>query len=113
MEAAKPTRFLRLPEVSHRTGVSEPRIYSLMADGAFPRPVTLGANSRAWIELEVDAWIEERIKARDERTDAEWRLVHTGIGRGRPKKHRSAVQVAADGRTTAEAEHTFGGRSAA
>jgi prophage regulatory protein len=86
MEPAKPNRLLRLPEVSHRTGVSEPRIYSLMKDDAFPRPVALGVNSRAWIEAEVDTWIDERIKARNERTDGDWRVLHPGIGKGRRKR---------------------------
>jgi hypothetical protein len=33
------------------------RIYELMGDGTFPKPVRLGERAVAWLESEVDAWI--------------------------------------------------------
>ena len=56
-----PTRFLRLPEVQERTGLSRSTIYVRLAEGRFPRPVSLGARAVGWVEAEVDGWIRERI----------------------------------------------------
>ena len=56
-----PTRFLRLPEVMERTGLSRSTIYVRLAEGRFPRPVALGARAVGWIEAEVDEWVRERI----------------------------------------------------
>ena len=56
-----PTRFLRLPEVLERTGLSRSTIYVRLAAGCFPRPVALGGRAVGWIEAEVDEWIRERI----------------------------------------------------
>jgi prophage regulatory protein len=33
--------------------------------GEFPKRVRLGAARHGWIESEIDAWIEERARARD------------------------------------------------
>ena len=62
-------RFLRLPEVLARTGLSRSTVYVRLDQGSFPRPVSLGARAVGWIESEVDEWIRERIAA--SRSDAE------------------------------------------
>jgi len=54
-------RFLRLPEVLARTGLSRSTIYVRLEQGRFPRPVSLGGRAVGWIEAEVDDWIRERI----------------------------------------------------
>ena len=56
-----PTRFLRLPEVMERTGLSRSTIYVRLAEGCFPRLVALGGRAVGWIEAEVDEWVRERI----------------------------------------------------
>ena len=56
-----PTRFLRLPEVQARTGLSRSTIYVRLDQGRFPRPVSLGSRAVGRIEAEVDEWIRERI----------------------------------------------------
>ena len=68
-------RLIRLPEVLSRTGYGRATIYRKMEDGSFPRSVKLGGpledpnafDSRAiaWIEDEVEQWIESRIDERD------------------------------------------------
>ena len=58
-----PVRFLRLPEVLARTGLSRSTIYVRLDQGRFPRPVSLGGRAVGWIESEVDEWIRERIDA--------------------------------------------------
>lgn len=56
-------RFLRLAEVRNRVGYGRATIYRLMAAGQFPRSYSLGARAVAWLESEIDAWIEARVKA--------------------------------------------------
>ncbi|MXX71556.1 MAG: AlpA family transcriptional regulator [Gemmatimonadetes bacterium] len=56
-----PTRFLRLPEVMKRTGLSRSTIYVRLAAGRFPRPVALGMRAVGWIEAEIEEWVAERI----------------------------------------------------
>ena len=69
-------RFIRLPEVLSRTGYGRTTIYRKMEDGSFPSSVKLDGrppknpeafDSRAiaWIEDEVEQWIESRIEERD------------------------------------------------
>ena len=68
-------RFIRLPEVLSRTGYGRTSIYRKMEDGSFPKSVKLGGppkdpsifDSRAvaWIEDEVEQWIESRIVERN------------------------------------------------
>ena len=67
-------RFIRLPAVMSRTGYGRTSIYRKMEDGSFPKSLKLGGppkdpnefDSRAiaWIEEEVDQWIESRIQDR-------------------------------------------------
>ena len=69
------SRLIRLPEVLSRTGYGRTSIYRKMEDGSFPKSVKLGGppldssvfDSRAiaWIEDEVDQWIQSRIEERD------------------------------------------------
>ena len=68
-------RFIRLPEVLSRTGYGRTSIYRKIEDGSFPRSVKLGGpledsntfdcRAVAWIEDEVEQWIESRIDERD------------------------------------------------
>jgi prophage regulatory protein len=55
--------LLRRPDVERRTGLSRSTIYARMAAGKFPQAVSLG-RAVAWVEAEIDAWIEERIQTR-------------------------------------------------
>ena len=59
--ADPPIRFLRLPEVQQRTGLSRSTIYVRMDQGRFPQPVSLGARAVGWIESEIEEWMRERI----------------------------------------------------
>ena len=67
-------RFIRLPEVMSRTGYGRASIYRKMEDGSFPKSLKLGGppkdpnefDSRAvaWVEDEINHWIEDRIDER-------------------------------------------------
>ncbi len=58
-------RFIKIHEVLARTGLSRSHLYALAQRGEFPKPVKLTERSSAWVELEVQEWIEARIAARD------------------------------------------------
>ena len=68
-------RLIRLPEVLSRTGYGRTSIYRKMEEGTFPKCLKLGGpikdstkfDSRAiaWIEDEVDQWVESIIEERD------------------------------------------------
>ena len=76
-----PIRFLRLPEVEARTGLSRATIYVRMAAGTFPQPVSLGRRAVGWIESEVEEWMRERI--------ANTRGVARGGARPNPNRERT------------------------
>jgi prophage regulatory protein len=58
-------KLLKIPEVRAKTGLSRSHLYALAQNGEFPKPVKLSERSSAWVESEVDSWIEERIAQRD------------------------------------------------
>ncbi|HAU4893603.1 TPA: AlpA family transcriptional regulator [Aeromonas hydrophila] len=58
-------RFIRIREAIKKTGMSKSSIYDLMAQGLFPKTVSLGGRSVAFVEAEIDAWMAARIAARD------------------------------------------------
>jgi len=37
-------------------------LYSKVAEGTFPRPISLGARAVGWVDTEVDAWVSGRIE---------------------------------------------------
>jgi prophage regulatory protein len=57
-------KLLNLPTVLARVPVSRARVYQLIAAGEFPRQVKVGARS-AWIESEVDQWVDRLAARRD------------------------------------------------
>lgn len=57
-------RLLRLPDVINKTGFKKSWIYQLISEGKFPKQIKLGDRSVAWLESEVDEWIDERLVQR-------------------------------------------------
>ena len=57
----KHPKFLRLTEVRSRVPYSRSTIYQLIAEGKFPKPISLGARAVAWLESDIDEWIAQRI----------------------------------------------------
>jgi len=37
-------------------------LYAKVAEGTFPRPISLGARAVGWVDTEVDAWVSGRIE---------------------------------------------------
>lgn len=56
------TALLRLPQVEQRTGYQRSTIYRLMAEGKFPKQVSLGTRAVGWPDDEISQWIAERIR---------------------------------------------------
>ena len=67
-------RLIRLPEVLSRTGYGRTSIYRKMEEGTFPKCLKLDGppseskifdcRAIAWIEEEIDQWVEARIRER-------------------------------------------------
>ena len=55
--------ILRLPAVKARTGLSRSTIYLRVAEGCFPKPVSLGGRAVGWIETEVNDWLTQQVDA--------------------------------------------------
>lgn len=55
--------LIRLPEVLKRTGFGKAWIYRLISEGRFPAPVKIGVRAVAFVESEIDAWIQSVIQA--------------------------------------------------
>lgn len=53
--------FIRLPEVQRRTGYSKAWLYRLISQGKFPASVKIGTRSIAFVESEIDEWVNQRI----------------------------------------------------
>ena len=53
--------ILRLPAVKARTGLSRSTIYVRVADGDFPKPISLGGRAIGWIEEEIEDWLNQQI----------------------------------------------------
>ncbi len=56
--------ILRLPAVQKATGLSRSSIYSLAAQGEFPKSIPLGPRAVGWLSTEIDGWIKSRISER-------------------------------------------------
>lgn len=59
-------KLLRLPEVLLISRLSKSSVYVYMNAGTFPKSISLGERSVAWVESEVLQWIDDRINERDQ-----------------------------------------------
>jgi prophage regulatory protein len=66
MSQPQPVRILRIAQVRERTGLATSSIYKAMADGRFPKPVSLTERTVGWIEAEVDDFVSGRIRERND-----------------------------------------------
>ena len=58
-------KLLSFPELKTVKGVpfSRQHVARLVAAGKFPAPVKLGEATNAWVEAELDEWLDARVKA--------------------------------------------------
>lgn len=61
------SRLLTMAQLRPDKGIpySRPHLYRLINDGKFPAPIRLSDNRIAFLETEIDAWLEARIAERD------------------------------------------------
>jgi prophage regulatory protein len=67
------TRFLRLPQVVERVGLSPMTLWrrEKAQPPTFPRRVQLSPNAVGWPEEEIEAWCAARVAERDQRAFGE------------------------------------------
>ena len=58
-------KIIRRGGLRDATGYSIPRIYELIGEGRFPRPIPLGARAVGWLESEIAEWQQGRIAQRE------------------------------------------------
>ena len=63
-ESNQSINILRLPEVIKRIGLCRASIYLHMAQGTFPKQISLGARAVGWFEHEIDAFLAAQAAAR-------------------------------------------------
>lgn len=61
MKSQTDERFLRLKAVLDRTALTRPTLYRLVKEGNFPRQIHIGPGCVAWLESDVQKWMDERI----------------------------------------------------
>lgn len=64
--------FLKLPQVSTITGNSRSKIYADIKAKTFPAPVRLGNRSVAWVDHEINLWVQAKIAGQ---TDEELKVL--------------------------------------
>lgn len=62
--AYKKLRLLRMTDVINLTGLPKSTIYLKIKNKEFPDQVSIGARSVAWVEAEINEWIEKNIQNR-------------------------------------------------
>lgn len=56
----------RLKKVMEQTGLGRSSIYNFVKAGIFPKPVSLGGRAVGWLASEVEGWLQDRIRERDQ-----------------------------------------------
>lgn len=65
----KPEKIIRLKTVLDRTGLTRSTLYRKVADGTFPRQLSISARGTGWYECAVCLWIENPAGYRAEAHD--------------------------------------------
>ena len=58
-------KFIVLPQVQEQVPYSASHIWRLEKSGKFPNRIRLGGNRVAWLQSEVDSWIESKLASRN------------------------------------------------
>lgn len=66
----KEDMYLRIKQVTARTGLSRATIYGMMGIGRFPMKTALGVRAVGWLSSEIEQWMLERKTAEKEGTEA-------------------------------------------
>lgn len=52
-------RLIRLKQLKDKVGLEKSAIYDRISKGEFPKQISLGGRSVAWLESDIDNWIIE------------------------------------------------------
>lgn len=55
------TKLMKLPTVLTHVAISRSKLYAQIKAGTFPQPISLGGRAVAWIEEEVQDWIDAAV----------------------------------------------------
>ncbi len=55
-------RLIRLNEVETKIGFKKSKIWQMIKDGEFPAPIRISTTKVAWLESDVDAWIDKMVE---------------------------------------------------
>lgn len=69
-EPTNQPRLLRWNDVQARVGICRSQAHCMVQRGEFPAPVKLGTRASAWVESEINDWIENRITSSRKQGDA-------------------------------------------
>ena len=61
-------KFIMLPQVREIVPYSASHIWRLERAGEFPQRVRLGGNRVAWLQSEVNAWVQGKVTSRSDST---------------------------------------------
>ena len=62
LQQTTPISLLPRPKVEDRVGIKTTKIYELMSDGKFPKPLRIGGRC-LWPSTAIDSWINEQISS--------------------------------------------------
>ena len=65
--------MIKLKDVQRITSLSRSSIYAYIYKGIFPTQVKLGARSVAWLESDIQSWVESKINARNAMNDENYK----------------------------------------
>ena len=58
-------KLIKLKAVMDCTGLARSTVYKFIAEDRFPKPVKLGTRMVAWVESEIQEWIQQKIEHRE------------------------------------------------
>lgn len=79
--SSKPERLLRLQDVMDRTGCKRAKLYQLVQQGEFPKPVKIGSCAH-WPESAVAGWIAQKIAAAERVTGISREILDDAVAGG-------------------------------
>ncbi|MCV6588316.1 MAG: AlpA family transcriptional regulator [Marinobacterium sp.] len=59
-------QLIRRKDLLLQIGFTESMLYEQVTAGTFPKPIKIGPKAVAWLESEVNEWLNQRIALRDD-----------------------------------------------
>lgn len=54
-------KFIRMPSLKQKVGLSRSQIYRLIQQDQFPKPVKIGSKVSVWLDSEVEKWMSDQV----------------------------------------------------